>query len=191
MRVADAREAQTGYYSPNYAVSYRGYTIKRVSHFEGYLIDGHKVNDGYVVCDARACTNLMPGATWFQTVQDAKDGIDDLIATNEEQHRPGDLGDKQTHDYPFFASEPFWARVRVRKAAQRNAVTMASLLAAVRRGDDVSAQIDTILAEIDDSADTRATVHDVARATKTRVGPKGLTGLDYLPIVSRAMEERG
>jgi hypothetical protein len=44
---------------------------------QGFLIDGKWVKTGWVVTDGLC--NVMPGATWFQTVQEAKHAIDILI----------------------------------------------------------------------------------------------------------------
>lgn len=59
---------------------YRGHEIKPKRDFgeTGYFIDGKYVKKGWnVVKDG---CNIMPGATWFQTVQEAKESIDLLIA---------------------------------------------------------------------------------------------------------------
>lgn len=61
-------------------MNYRGYNIvpKRDFGNQPFLIDGEMVKHGYVVTAAsgeyRGC-NVMPGATWFQTVEEAKEGI--------------------------------------------------------------------------------------------------------------------
>lgn len=178
-----ARLERTGYYARDYAVHYRGYTIKTIEHPDrsGHLIDGHMVHHGYVVCDASRFCNVMPGATWFQTVQEAKDAIDDLIATNHEQGRPGDLGDARTEAYPTFKSDPFWGRVRVRQTAQKNALVMASLLKRLsEQGVDLGEDGAAVLTALDRSADTRTTVLDIRTGAETPIGPKGRTGLDYL-----------
>jgi hypothetical protein len=44
----------------------------------GFLIKGKMVKKGWVVTDGTC--NIMPGATWFQTVPQAKHAIDTLIA---------------------------------------------------------------------------------------------------------------
>lgn len=65
-------------------VSYRGYTISIKKDFGeyGYLIGGFMVKTGYNVCKGVMC-NAMPGATWFQTPQDARNAVDDLITAME------------------------------------------------------------------------------------------------------------
>ena len=41
---------------------------------KAFLIDGHFTKHGYIVTDGLC--NVMPGAIWFQTVAEAKLGID-------------------------------------------------------------------------------------------------------------------
>ncbi len=62
-----------------YTVDYRGCTIRVKGDFgdNPFLIDGMPCAWGYVV--TRGHCNVMPGATWFQTVKDAKRGIDALV----------------------------------------------------------------------------------------------------------------
>jgi len=63
-----------------YRLKYRGYTIQLLRHgTQWHLIDGLPCVAGYVVTDGGIC-NVMPGATWFETVKQAKHGIDCLIA---------------------------------------------------------------------------------------------------------------
>ena len=59
---------------------YRGHEIKPKLDFGeyGYWIDGKYVKKGWVV--VKDYCNIMPGATWFQTVPEAKEAIDLLIA---------------------------------------------------------------------------------------------------------------
>lgn len=78
---------------------YRGFDIKVKRDFGGmpHWIDGMPCMWGYVVCHGSAqeyagC-NAMPGATWFQTVKEAKRAIDVFIEAN---------GD----------ADAFWARFR-------------------------------------------------------------------------------
>ena len=60
------------------------YRIKAKRDFgrQGFLINGEWVKRGFVVVDA-SCTiiNVMPGATWFQTIGDAMDAIEVLERT--------------------------------------------------------------------------------------------------------------
>jgi hypothetical protein len=56
----------------------------------GYLINGKWVKSGFVV--TRGGCNIMPGATWFQTVEAAMKGIAAYISSE--------------------TSDEFWARVR-------------------------------------------------------------------------------
>lgn len=64
-------------------VTYRGYEIHEKKDFgsKPFLIDGFMVAHGYVVTDG--ICNVIPGAGWFLTVQDALTGIDDLIAAGD------------------------------------------------------------------------------------------------------------
>jgi hypothetical protein len=57
---------------------YGKYQIKTKNDFgnEPYWIDGFPVSSGYIVV-LNDC-NVMPGATWFQTVKDAKRACDIL-----------------------------------------------------------------------------------------------------------------
>lgn len=66
------------------AIHYRGYRIQPKLDFGpvGYLVNGKYVKKGYVVTDG-VC-NVMPGATWFQTVSEARKAVDILIAVGGE-----------------------------------------------------------------------------------------------------------
>jgi hypothetical protein len=64
---------------PANAVRYRTLIIKPKLDFgTGYLIKGVMVKEGWLVSDG--CCNIMPGATWFETIDEAKHAIDILIA---------------------------------------------------------------------------------------------------------------
>lgn len=71
---------------------YNGFRIVVKQDFGGqpFRIDAMPCMWGYVVIyapgAAYAGCNAMPGATWFQTVQDAKDAIDILIAVGGEKN---------------------------------------------------------------------------------------------------------
>ena len=58
---------------------YKGYTIEPKRDFgkRGFLINGKEVKKGYVVVGKHG-TNAMPSATWFQTIKEAKKGINVL-----------------------------------------------------------------------------------------------------------------
>jgi hypothetical protein len=61
------------------AVRYRTLFITPKRDFgTGFLIKGKMVTDGWIVTDGTC--NIMPGATWFETVEEAKFAIDVLIA---------------------------------------------------------------------------------------------------------------
>lgn len=67
------------YYGPRTKHSYRGFDImpKRDFGFQPYLSKGKMTMTGFVV--GRPMINVMPGATWFGTVEEAKQGIDIFI----------------------------------------------------------------------------------------------------------------
>lgn len=69
--------------APN-GMEYRGYVIVEKRDFggSGYLIDGFRVQHGYVVTEHGGC-NAMPGATWFLSVREACEAIDVLLARGE------------------------------------------------------------------------------------------------------------
>ncbi len=92
------------------AVEYRGYFITRKKDFgrSPHLIDGFFTDYGFTVGDG-PLTNSMPGATWFQTVAEAKQGIDDLIAAEA-------------------AGVNFWFYRKRRKAAEKIALEMVQAL---------------------------------------------------------------
>lgn len=71
-------------------LKYREFEIVMKLDFgdEFHLIDGMPCNQGYIVCygptQKYAKCNAMPGATWFQTVKQAKRAIDVLIQVGGE-----------------------------------------------------------------------------------------------------------
>lgn len=77
---------------------YRGYQIlpKRDFGRHGFLIDGKVVKRGYVVTDGMC--NVMPGATWTQTIWRARELVDALIESQGN-------------------SDEFWRIVRGQRAA--------------------------------------------------------------------------
>ena len=62
---------------------------------KGYLINGKWVKSGFIV--TRGGCNIMPGATWFQTVSDAMRAISVYIAAD--------------------TSDQFWQMLREKKKA--------------------------------------------------------------------------
>jgi hypothetical protein len=76
-------------------MEYRGYTIGPKRDFGGkpFSIEGRSVMSGFVVGKDHV-GNIMPGATWFETIEQAKHGIDCHIAANG-------------------SSDEFWRLVRV------------------------------------------------------------------------------
>lgn len=71
---------------PNISIDYRGYTIvpKRDFGNIAYQSNGCVYRKGYVVIggEYRIC-NVMPGGIWFNSIVEAKDGIDTLIESKE------------------------------------------------------------------------------------------------------------
>jgi len=61
-------------------VNYKGYIIKPKRDFgrDGFLINGKTVKKGFVVTDNHNI-NVMPGATWFQTIEEAEKGVDERL----------------------------------------------------------------------------------------------------------------
>ncbi|GAG88111.1 unnamed protein product [marine sediment metagenome] len=70
--------------------TYKHYIIKPKRDFGqyGYLIDGKMVKEGWVVTDHRN-VNVMPGATWFQTIEQSKLAIDVLIEYGDDNFWTG------------------------------------------------------------------------------------------------------
>jgi hypothetical protein len=64
-------------------MEYKGYRIEPKCDFGNrpFLIKGQWVSEGFVVGKGYI-GNIMPGATWFQTIEEAKSGIDNLIAAD-------------------------------------------------------------------------------------------------------------
>ena len=65
-------------------VDYKGYIIKPKRDFPsyGFLINGKRVHGGFVVTNKHNI-NVMPAATWFLTIKEAKKGIDVLTKYGE------------------------------------------------------------------------------------------------------------
>jgi len=65
-------------------ITYKNFIINPKRDFGqyGYLIDGEMVKEGWVVTNQQN-VNVMPGATWFQTIEQSKLAIDVLIKYNE------------------------------------------------------------------------------------------------------------
>ncbi len=60
-------------------IDYRGFTVEPKRDFvgSGFYINGKFTKRGYVV--VKDGCNAMPGATWFHTIESAKEAIDILI----------------------------------------------------------------------------------------------------------------
>jgi hypothetical protein len=88
-------------------VEYRGFEIKPKNDFgsgPGFLIKGKYVNEGWNVV-FNGC-NIMPGATWFLNIDDAKIGIDCLIEAGYDYQEEIDY---LYHNKPKkFKSNKFW-----------------------------------------------------------------------------------
>jgi hypothetical protein len=61
-------------------VPYSVYIIKPKLDFppNGFLLNGEWIKAGYVVVHHREGSNVMPGATWFTSVDEARIGCDAL-----------------------------------------------------------------------------------------------------------------
>ncbi len=80
---------------------YRGYKIVPKRDFgpgPGYFIDGKYVKKGWLITDGLC--NVAPGATWFESIALAQEGIDALIAAGAD-------------------SDKFWAILHASYAARR------------------------------------------------------------------------
>lgn len=88
-------------------VNYRGFTIEPKRDFvgAGFYVDGRFVKRGYAV--VKDGCNAMPGATWFLTIEEAKEAIDVLI----------DVGGADIWSRAVGYSDRFWARMQRRQAA--------------------------------------------------------------------------
>lgn len=139
---------------PGGKVVYRGYAIEPKRDFgqHGHMIYAHEVKHGYVVTDG-GIVNVMPGATWFLSVEDAMRAIDDLITSES-------LGAGPTGEHPF------WALHRFRHNCEERAPELAVLLdevfqnEEVRLPGDLFGRIRDVLGQIDANCDTRPTVQN-------------------------------
>lgn len=85
-------------------IDYQGFTIEPKRDFgpHGFFLEGRFTKVGCVVIKD-AC-NAMPGATWFRTIEDAKEAIDVLIA----------VGGADIWQRPAVYSKRFWERMQAR-----------------------------------------------------------------------------
>ncbi len=62
-------------------VTYRNFRIYRKLDFgaHGHIINGEVVRTGYIISDSDGICNVMPGATWAQTLEQAVQMIDHYI----------------------------------------------------------------------------------------------------------------
>lgn len=140
---------------------YRGFLIVPKKDFGkgGYLVSGHFVTEGYIVGDG-PLSNVMAGATWFQTVQSAMRAIDDWITAESLERTTGE--------------HPFWALTRFRHQCEERAPELALLLQAVMDNPEVRmngtlfSQITRLLDEIDRNCDRRDTVVTVGGGSHKR-----------------------
>lgn len=139
--------------------TYRGYTIEPKKDFgrHGYHIGPFIYESGFVVTDG-GIVNVMPGAAWFTTHNEAMRAIDDLIACQ---------------DWISEGEHPFWAFNRLRRAAEERAAELALALNALVVTSEASIEkplatmtalhkartwARRLLNEIDDNCDTRTTI---------------------------------
>lgn len=73
---------------PNIKLEYRGYYIvpKRDMGSSAWLVNANLIRKGYVVTDD-GIINVMPGATWFKSVVEAKVAIDILFEANDDSQK--------------------------------------------------------------------------------------------------------
>jgi hypothetical protein len=65
-------------------IDYRGFVIKPLRHWQPFHIRGKLIHFGYNVCaqwqpGGTTLINVMPGATWFYSIEQAKRGADILL----------------------------------------------------------------------------------------------------------------
>ncbi len=104
------------YYGPRTKHTHKGYNIKPKLDFgfQPHLIDGKLAMTGFVVTDAKDLCNVMPGATWFQTVERAKEAIDILLECGGNPN----IWDAQCNH------EEFWKMIRQNRSASKQAATL-------------------------------------------------------------------
>ena len=88
-------------------IDYRGFTIKPKRDFgpKGFYINGKFTKIGYVA--VKDGCNAMPGATWFHTIESAKEAINILI----------DVGGADIWNQTPDHSARFWERMQARPGA--------------------------------------------------------------------------
>ena len=86
-------------------IDWHGFTIEPKRDFgpSGFFLDGRFTKIGYVV--VKDGCNAMPGATWFRSIEDAKDAIDVLI----------EVGGADIWQRPAAYSKRFWERMDARR----------------------------------------------------------------------------
>ena len=59
--------------------SYKGHTVQPKLDFtrDGYWVHGKIITHGWVVC--KDGYNVMPGATWFESIREAKEALNVLL----------------------------------------------------------------------------------------------------------------
>ena len=86
-------------------IDYRGFTIEPKRDFgpTGFYINGTFTKIGYVV--VKDGCNAMPGATWFHTIESAKEAVDVLI----------DVGGEDIWNPTPGHGQRFWERIRAQQ----------------------------------------------------------------------------
>jgi hypothetical protein len=68
-------------------LNYRGFAVEPKRDFGsvGFYIGGRFIKEGFVV--VKGGSNVMPGATWFRTIESAKHAIDVFIDVDGDAHK--------------------------------------------------------------------------------------------------------
>lgn len=81
---------------------YRGYLILPFVHTQPFLVNGQWVKFGYHVTSLDGMINVLPGATWGRTLEQARALADALLA----------VGGGPRGELPEGAADEFWRIIR-------------------------------------------------------------------------------
>jgi hypothetical protein len=80
MKIPDAIRTQHDAIMSVKPISYRGFTLKPLSHInQPHWIEGKFVYWGWNVCDASGFVNMGPGCTWGRTIEQAMEIADCIL----------------------------------------------------------------------------------------------------------------
>lgn len=91
---------------------YRGYLILPFVHAQPFLIDGQWVNFGYHVTSHDGTINVLPGATWGRTIEQARTFADALLA----------VGGGPRGELPEGAAAEFWKIIHSQRGQESTRV---------------------------------------------------------------------